>query len=275
MSSKLPVAVCALVLLSCLGRPVVVESPRRAGVMEHTVGAVLWLQCSAEARALRYQTFQLARLRLDEALRRPADRRRAVVVDIDETVLDNAPFEASLIVADREYPHGWGGWVAAAQAEAVPGAVGFLRHAVERGVDVFYLSNRREDQLDATLRNLRACGLPQAIPSHVLLRTQAAGKGERRREVSSTHEVILLLGDSLQDFSEGFLGLSSPERRAEVDRQREEWGMRFLILPNPVYGDWETVHYGGDVHLPPAEKDRRRKAALRPWPGPEASAAPP
>lgn len=118
-----------------------------AALNEQLVMATAWMQSSAEYRALSYQAFNVARLRLDQALegRRPGDRPLAVIVDCDEAVIDNTPFEAWLIGRDERYSSAnWNTWVEDAQARALPGAQAFLEYARSRGVEVFYVTNRDE-----------------------------------------------------------------------------------------------------------------------------------
>src|SRR5205823_3037089 len=114
------------------------------GKSEYVTGAVLWTQSSAEYRALAYQTFTLARLRLDQGLRTSGFKRRAnakppaIIVDIDETVLDNTRYEASLVLRGLSCdPVLWTEWCQRAGAGAVPGALDFLKYAARRGIHVF------------------------------------------------------------------------------------------------------------------------------------------
>src|SRR5438874_9961503 len=99
---------------------------------EYQTGAVLWQQSSAEARALQYQAYALARLMLDRDLRvnTRLKRQRAVVVDVDETVLDNSAPQAALVINRQAFTSaGWTDWCNRAKAPAIAGAVDFLRYA--------------------------------------------------------------------------------------------------------------------------------------------------
>src|SRR5215470_11445296 len=112
---------------------------------EYEVAAILWQQSSGEQRALCYQTFVLARLLLDRDLRNHRIRqRRAIIVDIDETILDNSRYEAALVKQHKNYPEGWTEWINRAEATAVPGAVEFLQYANSRGARVFYVTNGKQ-----------------------------------------------------------------------------------------------------------------------------------
>src|SRR5215510_5079210 len=128
---------------------------------EYQVGAILWTQTSAEKAALSYQAFSLARLRLDQDFRVNRNRRmkRAVVVDVDETVLDNSRYQAKLAKEQKAFEaKTWTEWCNSAQATALPGSVEFLRYASSRGVRVFYITNRRVAEKYGTAKNLRALG---------------------------------------------------------------------------------------------------------------------
>lgn len=232
---------------------------------EHTVQAVLWVQRSGEYRALCHQAFNLARRALDEELKAsPAPKKRAVVVDVDETVLDNSPYQARLVKTRQSYATAtWRQWVDLARAEALAGAVEFLKHAASRGVEVFYISNRRTEEHAGTLANLRAKGFPHADDVHLLLRTAEGSKTKRRAAVSATHEIVLLMGDNLNDFSDVFEGKDPAGRLAEVEKLAAEFGRRFIVLPNPLYGDFEDSIYRYNRGLPESEKDALRKGALR------------
>ena len=105
---------------------------------EQLVMATLWMQASAEFRALCYQTFNLAKMNLDMFVKaHKGSKAVAVIVDADETVIDNSAYEAFLIGNDFGYSSKtWTPWMAAAQATAIPGALDFLNYAKEKGVEV-------------------------------------------------------------------------------------------------------------------------------------------
>ncbi|WP_136068971.1 5'-nucleotidase, lipoprotein e(P4) family [Modicisalibacter radicis] len=235
---------------------------------EQLVLATVWMQSSAEYRALSHQAFNVARDRLDEALthRAGGDRPLAVVVDADETVIDNTAFEAYLVDRDAAYSSElWHRWMEDREATALPGAVGFLDYAVSRGVDVYYITNRDADALEATRDNMAALGFPQVEGDHLMLRTDTSDKQPRRDRVLAEHEVALYMGDNLADFASVYDSDEPAARRARVAEHSEQFGRRFVMLPNPTYGAWEGAVYGGDWGASPAEKSAARKAALRPW----------
>jgi 5'-nucleotidase (lipoprotein e(P4) family) len=231
---------------------------------EHNVMSVLWFQTAAEARALQFQAFEIARLRLDQDLTHvKTEKRRAVIVDIDETILNNSPYEGRAIRINRGYPYEWERWIDLAQAESIPGAVEFLTYAVSKGVDVFYVTNRKERDRTGTLENLRKNGFPQVSEDHLLTRSEESSKERRRRRIAQTHHVVLLMGDNLADFSDSFDRRSVQQRNDEVDRLKSEFGNRFIVLPNPIYGDWEDAIYQYQPSISDSVKNFLRKLALR------------
>jgi 5'-nucleotidase (lipoprotein e(P4) family) len=238
---------------------------------EQAVLGLTWYQTAAEMRALSYQAFNLARLRFHQDLEHQHDKKRAVVVDIDETILDNSPWQAGLIDTDRGYPDGWKDWCRAAEAKPLPGAVEFLNDVVDNGGDVFYISNRSVELKTGTMANLTALGFPQVEEGHMLLKETSSNKEPRRKIVEETHHIVLLMGDNLGDFAEIFTGKSRAERAAAVDRLRNEFGQKFIVLPNPLYGDWEGAIYDYQYNLSPEQKSRARKSSLPPWPPPSPS----
>ena len=234
---------------------------------EQLVMATLWMQASAEYRALCYQSFNLARINLDRFLSfYDGDKPVAIIVDADETVIDNSAYEAFLIGNDSGYSSKtWAAWTDAAQATAIPGAVEFLNYAKEKGVDVFYVSNRKMAGYQGTQKNLSALGFPFADQKHLLLRTDTGDKQPRRDLVAKAYEIAFLMGDNLNDFMSVFAKKSVDERFAETDKLKDRWGKKFIVLPNPTYGDWEGSIYGGNWGASPAEKDKMRKDHLRRW----------
>lgn len=232
-------------------------------------GAILWTQASGEWRALAHQAFALARMALDRDLRlnRRGRMRRAVVVDVDETVLDNSAFQATLLKNRQNYDSRlWTDWVNRAEATAIPGAVEFLRYAASRGVRVFYVTNRKEVEKDATAANLKKLGFPDVSGETLLVRTDAvsSSKEPRRLAVSARHRIVLLVGDNLNDFAEVFdKSRTVADRVAAVEQNKDQFGTRFIVLPNVMYGDWESAVYGYDSKLTEDEKAAKRKAHLK------------
>jgi 5'-nucleotidase (lipoprotein e(P4) family) len=230
-------------------------------------GAVLWQQSSGERRALSYQAFTLARMMLDRDLRmnRRARKPRAIIVDLDETILDNSSYEGKLLKDRVNYPEGWTEWVNRAEATAVPGAVEFLDYAAARGVRVFYVTNRIPAEKEGTARNLKKLGFPRVDDESLLTSPgpRSASKEPRRNAVSAKYHVVLLMGDDLNDFAKVFEDSKTIESRiAASDRFKNEFGKRFIVLPNAMYGNWEQAIYEYNK-LSDAEKASARKKLLQ------------
>jgi 5'-nucleotidase (lipoprotein e(P4) family) len=236
---------------------------------EYQAGAILWTQTSGEERALAFQAFTLARMMLDRDLRmnRRNRMKRAVVVDVDETVLDNSRYQATQLKNRQGYDaQSWTQWVNRAEATAVPGAVEFLRYAASRGVRVFYITNRKLAEKEGTTANLKKLGFPGVSDETLLVRTDAAGssKEPRRQAVSAKYRIVLLMGDNLNDFSEVFEQSKTVESRlAAVEKNQAQFGTRFIVLPNPMYGDWENSLYDYNFKLTEEEKAAKRKSWLK------------
>lgn len=236
--------------------------------------AVLWMQRAAEFRASARQAYTLAGIRLDEALAdpswtaaleqpdSPAEAPPAVIVDVDETVLDNSAYlawlerEGQVFAADT-----WAAWCEDARAPAVPGALAFAKQADAKGVTIFYVTNRGADLEDCTRRNLRARGFPlRDDVDTVLTRNErpnwGGDKGTRRRAVAETHRIVLLVGDNLGDFMDG-AAAPFEQRDHGVEPHEARFGVEWIQLPNAIYGSWDP------------RNDAGRLRALVPWTGPK------
>ena len=236
---------------------------------EYQEGALLWTQASGEWRALAYQAFTFARMVLDRDLRmnRRGRLRRAVIVDVDETVLDNSFYQAMLLKNRQNHnAQRWLDWVNRAEATAIPGAVEFLRYAASRGVRVFYITNRKQVEKEGTAANLKKLGFPDVNDQTLLVRTDAnnSSKEPRRLAVGAKFRVVLLMGDNLNDFAEVFdKSKTVADRLAATDRNKEQFGTRFIVLPNAMYGDWESAVYDYNFKLTEEEKAAKRKSHLK------------
>jgi len=225
---------------------------------------VLWHQAAAEYRALCYQAFNMAQLRLDALPKRKFRKGRlAIITDLDETILDNSYSEANNIKLGREFnTASWKDWINQSKATGVPGAVAFLQAAAARGVTIFYISNRDSSDIRGTLANLKKLQLPNADTAHMLFAQDGASKEPRRLTVMNQYEVVLLLGDNLSDFSDVFEHGSIASRFAGADQLQTEWGRKFIVLPNSIYGEWENAMYNYQHGLSPQQKATMRRQVL-------------
>ncbi len=221
-----------------------------------SLDANLFVQTSAEYRACCLQAYNLASLRLAAAVAQaaePADR-LAVVLDLDETVLDNGAFQSMMIRSKLAYDQRlWDLWEAEHwdKWELVPGAKAFILEARKAGVTVIYISNRNEKFREQTRRGLERLGIDVADEGHLKLASDTSNKTARRDAVDKDFRVVLHVGDNLRDFDEAFrspavaadadaaASAAAIRRRKEVvDEHADDWGNRWIILPNPIYGEW-------------------------------------
>jgi len=218
--------------------------PETAFNNDHLLMAVLYQQQAAECKAMYYQAFNLAQLMLDKDL---ADKKqkgkRAVVVDIDETILDNSPFEAKVITKNAKSPYDWISGASKAKAKNSPGTASFLNYVAAKGVEVFYVTNRSEKESEATIKNLKEEHFPMADTIHLMLKANESSKEIRRQKILEKYHIVLLMGDNLTDFAADFDKTTAEVRDAKVNELRKEFGKRFIMLPNAMYGDWERAMY--------------------------------
>ena len=230
--------------------------------------SLLWQQQAAEYKALCFQAYYVARLRVDEALKQPSDKSKpyAIITDIDETLLDNSPYDAKRAINNLDFTGTtWKEWTAKGIADTVPGAPSFFKYAASKGVEIFYITNRDEDERSGTLKNLQLYGLPNVDDAHLLLKQgKSSSKESRRQNVLQTHTVILLCGDNLPDFDALYDNNPSAQNRAETTQKlMHEFGSRYIIIPNPTYGDWEGALFHFNYKLTNAQKDSIIKTQLK------------
>lgn len=234
----------ALVLVACSPNKQVTDAPAKVpyvpfALSQQNADAVIYQHSSAEVHRLYQQCYELARLRLDANLAKPHVLPAAVIVDIDETVLDNSPYQVTNVNRGRTFSSAtWGGWTGKASAKASPGALEFLRYAKGRGCEVFYISNRDNTEKAATIKNLAALGFPDADERHVLCMDKTSDKTERRAKVKAGHYIALLCGDQLRDFDESFKERGADFGKARVDGMNDTLRDYFILLPNAMYGTW-------------------------------------
>lgn len=226
---------------------------------------VLWQQDAAEYRALCYQAFNFAELRLDEILKKkPGKGNLAIITDLDETILDNSEIAAQTIKEGKEVNYEeWLRWLNKPRIPTVPGAVDFLNYAGKKGVTIFYISNRDTSGLQITLAILQKLKLPNADISHMLFLSNTSSKEPRRQLVMNDHNVVMLLGDNLDDFMQVFEDKPIDERFAETDKAKDEWGKKFIVLPNATYGEWENALFGYKENLTAQQKTAMLRTLLK------------
>lgn len=235
---------------------------------EQLVMATLWMQTAAEYRGLCYQTFNLAKMLVDKKLAEGISLKPlAIVVDCDEAIIDNSAYDAGLIGTENAYSSKtWDLWIQAAEAKAMPGSVEFLNYVYEQGVETFYVTNRpMATGYEGTMKNLQDLGYPNVDEKHVMLKTDTSNKQPRRDMVLEEYDVIFYLGDNCGDFSVDYYHASLEKRNAAAEADKEKFGIEFIVLPNPIYGDWDGAIFEFNYGATLEEKDAYRKNALERW----------
>jgi 5'-nucleotidase (lipoprotein e(P4) family) len=216
------------------------QTPDSLAANQKLATAVLWTRTSGEYRALNFQAYNFAKLSLENALKnRDITKPAAVVVDIDETVLDNSAYYEHALKEKRALTwDNWKNWLLTQSADTVPGAVGFLKYAASRNVAVFYVTNREEIFNESTLKDLKKYGFPNADPAHYFPSKGDYNKDPRREAIAATHHILLFAGDNLSDFTSLFYNKEN-KAKAYVDENRDLFGTKFIVLPNSLYGGWK------------------------------------
>jgi len=239
---------------------------------EHLVMATNWFQTSAENKALQIQSYNVAKEELAETMIKKIAKEKknkkkgkpaAVVLDIDETVLDNSPHTAWTIKNNVAYPEGWDEWIHMAKADLIPGAKDFLLAAKKLKVDIYYVSNRTEAERADTVKNMKLHGLPNLDEKHLLLKSTTSQKGPRQQEIAKTHEIVMLIGDNANDLSDIFYKADLNTRYNNVDKIAKDLGAKYIQLPNPMYGDFEGAIYNYDFKKTEDQKAADRYNALK------------
>jgi acid phosphatase len=274
-------AVVVVVMLAAAG-PARAQDPPAHDLLN----AVLWMQRSVEYKATALAAFALARIRLDQALTDPAWTAApkeqtgayralppAVILDIDETVLDNSGYQAWMTLKDTTFESKtWNAYVNTVTSQAIPGAVEFAQYAAARGVKVFYVSNRTAAEEEPSRKNLAKFGFPidDKIDTVLMAGEQpgwGSAKSTRRAHVAKDYRVLLNVGDNFGDFVDEYRG-SEAERLAVFEQHRDRWGREWIMLANPAYGSFESAPFAHDFKRPAAERRKTKRAVLDAWPGP-------
>jgi 5'-nucleotidase (lipoprotein e(P4) family) len=246
------------------------------------LNAVLWTQRAVEHDLVFEEVYRAAAATLPAALAdptwdaipheersgSPAKLAPAVIFDVDETLLDNSPYEAQLVRSGEEFNEfTWSQWCRKEAARPLPGALDFVHLAASRGVAIYYITNRAVDLDAATLANLRKAGFPApdakvllglgtVVPGCEMLGTE---KGCRRRLVARDHRVLMQFGDQIGDFVDVIA--NTPDDRGKSVAPYASWiGERWWVLPNPLYGSWQPACFNNDWTLP---RGKRRAAEIK------------
>ncbi len=282
-TSLLFLVACSL-LAQPSGPPPAAPPDERAVIAHEGLLATLWVQTSVEYSAVTRVVFRAALRQLDAALADKtwtaaveqqgdfSSKPPAVILDIDETVLDNSPAQARQVLNLRSFQAGeWRKWTSERRAKPIPGAVEFCQAAAAKGVRVFYVSNRDDDGTPAftseradTLANLKSAGFPVEEDTLLLLNRSkkwTSDKTIRRRFVAEKYRIILLLGDDLGDFV-NVRGMDVRQRSEFVRQYQGWWGDRWFALPNPTYGSFERSILSSTPNATAEQRRSAKEAAL-------------
>src|SRR6056300_1545417 len=236
-------------------------------VQAQSMLAVLYAQSSAEYEANNLQTFAGAKLALEKALANKnwtaaieqkedfSEKPPAVILDIDETVLNNIPFQARSIIKGESYPNGWVEWMLEEASTSVAGVSEFLKYADSKGIKIFYVTNRIAIAEEAT-RNI------------LLMKNEngwTSDKVSRRELIAQDYRILLLIGDQLGDFISLDEATAGMDSRKEIAAKYEEmWGKKWFMITNPIYGRWEASIYNNEYPDTESELMQMRLKALKP-----------
>ena len=217
-------------------------TPTTAVVAEAIPASVRWFRASAERRALYLQGYRLAATVIERRSAGLPAGSWAVILDADETVIDNSPYEQQLAEQHASYSEPtWREWVLREAAAALPGATAFTARVRALGGKVVIVTNRDDGYCDATRANLQKVGI---TADEVLCKTdpKSGSKDPRFEAVAAGTapstlgplRVLMWVGDNIQDFPRQTQAI-----RTAGDAAFADFGETFIVLPNPMYGSWE------------------------------------
>ena len=239
--TRLPVPVfCLMALSSCAG-----VAGKPAAPVATLPASVHWFRNSVEKNVLFAQTYAIASERILTQAQQLAPGSWAVILDVDETLLDNSDYQLGLAQRLERYSDTtWNQWVRQESARALPGAVKFIDRIRTAGGRVVIVTNREQIVCDATRRNLNQqqlahdavlCADRDSVTNNLLTdknpRFAAVARGLQHVQLPPL-QVIAYIGDNIKDF---------PARSQANAEPLSEFGVSLFLLPNPMYGSWESI----------------------------------
>ena len=219
--------------------------------------AVAWKKTAAEYRALYYQGFNIARQRVDEFVNSPINglgKPLAIISDLDDTLILSDPYWSYLIKHDLEFfdDSVWDEWVASDQATPSPGALEFLNFCEENNISVFYVTNRNQgdNTREYLVNTLNRLDFPSVDDDHLFVLQESSNKELIQNQIKDDYEVIVMLGDNLNDFSREYYVSDIGERYSLVENNSEKYGSDFILFPNPTDGHWIRAIFGESEPAP-------------------------
>ena len=262
-------ALSALVLSGCGAHKMKSEEHANMQLQQQAVLGLNWMQDSGEYKALAYQAYNAAKVAFDHA-KVAKGKKKAVVVDLDETMLDNSPYAGWQVQNNKPFDgKDWTRWVEARQSGVVPGAVEFNNYVNTHGGKMFYVSNRKDSNEKAgTIDDMKRLGFNGVEDSAFYLKKDKSPKAARFEEIEKQgYEIVVYVGDNLDDFGDAIYGKQNAERRDFVAQNKAKFGKTFIVLPNPNYGGFEgglaKDYFKGDS----SSKVKARLDAVKAWDG--------
>ncbi|MBE2893662.1 5'-nucleotidase, lipoprotein e(P4) family [Spirabiliibacterium falconis] len=245
------------------------DDSAQAQLAQQSTLGVVWMQQSGEYQALAHQAFNAAKVAFNQA-KVHKGKKKAVVADLDETLLDNSPYAAWQAKNGQPFTgETWTKWVNARESGSLPGAVDFANYVNSHGGTMFYVSNRKADgETEGTIDDMKRLGFTGVSDNTLLLKRDKSAKSARFAEIEKQgYEIVLYVGDNLNDFGDATYHKANSERRDFVAKNASLFGKKFIMLPNPNYGDWEGGLAEGYFKKDNNGKLKAREDALKAWSG--------
>ncbi|MEC7859209.1 MAG: HAD family acid phosphatase [Pseudomonadota bacterium] len=241
--------------------------------------ATLFVQSSAEFYANSKSIYKAAENNLKELLQNKYhtaaleqtdnyhNKPPAIILDVDQTVLDNSAYQARLIKNNTSYPDGWVSWAKEEKAEFLPGALEFLQFALSEGVEIFFVTNRVKEIEEATIKNYQKLGLNLPNKKDFILsrgeNNWGSNKSSRRELLARDYRIVMMFGDNLGDFVDIKENNLSPAERISVTKKYNDyWGVSWYMFSNPMYGDWEGSIIDFDYSISRDKKLEKKSKSL-------------
>ena len=248
--SALSIAVLGLGI-GCEAAPASAEGQQAVTKSNILTMAAVWKQTAAEYRALYYQGFNIAQKYVDEAAAKHKKKNipLAVITDMDDTIVLHDRYWAHLIANGEEFFNDpvWDKYIPTNSLIPAPGALDFLNHCKEKGVEVFYVTSRDQGEgtYEMALENLQKLGFPYADREHLTVLVDTSNKEPRQNEIAEKFDVVVKLGDSLNDFQRKYYIKNNVEERNQVaDKDKDLFGTKYIVMPNPTDGHWIAAIFG-------------------------------
>lgn len=232
--------------------------------------AMAWKQTAAEFRALYYQGFNIARMRVEIALAQKEDDSLplAIISDVDETLLLANDYWGYLITQGKDFfdDASWDRWIEENRAVASPGALEFLNFCMSNSVEIFYVTNRDQggNTLELAIENLNAVGFPLVDTAHMRVLRESSNKELVQQQITEDYEVVALLGDNLNDFARRYYSTDMDQRMSLMEQDKDRYGSDYILFPNPTDGHWIRAIFGESEPAATEEnRDILRRAATR------------